>query len=165
MNWLEQYKLNYNGASDEAKELASFVKDNYKGNAYVPWATMERLIYQQDPNADFTVVAYGANDQVLHDYYIDIHTVQEQTDKDGKLAKTEVHNYSHLHFVVVTLTFLGKTFTEHYPVQDSAYAAPKVVDQNMVNKSLQRAKAKIAARASGLALRLYEAKDLQFDDK
>ena len=34
----------------------------------------------------------------------------------------------------------------------------------MINKSLQRAKAKIASRGTGLALKLYETGDLQFEE-
>lgn len=162
--WLEVYKANYNGQTPEAKELQEFLKSNYKGNSYVPWATMERLIYMQDPDANFTVMASDEDGKILHDYVIEVISTQEtKNPKDGE-AFTKVTNFAHLHFVVVGLTFLGKTFTEHYPVQDTSYGAPKVVDQNMVNKALQRAKAKIAARASGLALRLYESKDLQFED-
>jgi hypothetical protein len=54
-------------------------------------------------------------------------------------------------------------FVEDYPIQDKSYQAPKFVDSNDVNKSVQRAKAKIASRGTGLALKLYEGNDLQFD--
>jgi len=40
--WLEVFMANYNGTSKEAQELQPFLKDNYKGDVYVPWATMER---------------------------------------------------------------------------------------------------------------------------
>ena len=55
-NWLDQYKENYNGKSAEAKEIASYLKETYKGDKYVPWATMERLTYMQDPNAEFKTI-------------------------------------------------------------------------------------------------------------
>ena len=67
------------------------------------------------------------------------------------------------HFVKVKLTFLGKTFIEEYPIQDQDYSALKVYNQNAVNKALKRALAKVASRATGIGLRLYENKDLQFD--
>ena len=67
------------------------------------------------------------------------------------------------HFVKVKLTFLGKTFIEEYPIQDQDYSALKVFNQNAVNKALKRALAKVASRATGIGLRLYENKDLQFD--
>jgi hypothetical protein len=54
-------------------------------------------------------------------------------------------------------------FVEDYPIQDKSYQAPKFVDSNDVNKSIQRAKAKVASRGTGLALKLYEGNDLQFD--
>jgi hypothetical protein len=54
-------------------------------------------------------------------------------------------------------------FIEDYPIQDKSYQAPKFVDSNDVNKAVQRAKAKVASRGTGLALKLYEGNDLQFD--
>ena len=32
--WLEQYVANYNGKSAEAKEIASYLKETYKGDKY-----------------------------------------------------------------------------------------------------------------------------------
>ena len=33
--WKDQFVENYNGRSDEAKEVAEFIKENYKGNNYI----------------------------------------------------------------------------------------------------------------------------------
>ena len=52
---------------------------------------------------------------------------------------------------------------EYYPIQDNAYNAPKVIDANMFNKAVQRAKAKLISRITGLGFSLYEKGDLQFD--
>ena len=52
-SWLDVYKANYEGTSDEAKSVKEYLKENYKGNSYIPWATMERLTYMQDPDAVF----------------------------------------------------------------------------------------------------------------
>ena len=35
--WIDVYTENYYGKSELAKEIEPFVKENYKGNAYVPW--------------------------------------------------------------------------------------------------------------------------------
>ena len=161
MTWLEQFKENYEGRSTEAKSIESLIKDNYKGNKYIPWATMERLTYYQDPEATFEVIdtPYG----VLHTDDFTIRTEKESV-TDTKTVKENTFATGLVHFVVVKATFLGKTMTEHYPVQDNAYNAPKVVDQNMANKALQRAKAKIASRITGIGFALYEGTDLQFED-
>ena len=53
-NWIDIFKENYNGTSEEARALEPFLKTTYKGDVYIPWATMERLVYMQDPNARFT---------------------------------------------------------------------------------------------------------------
>ena len=83
--------------------------------------------------------------------------------KDGIVNRTSALVVSH--FVKVSCTFLGKTFVEEYPIQDQDYTAAKIYNQNLVNKALKRALAKVASRATGLGLKLYENKDLQFDEK
>lgn len=162
-NWLDQYKENYNGKSAEAKEIASYLKETYKGDKYVPWATMERLTYMQDPNAEFkTILTEGVlGDNIVHtDSFQNNNSVEN---KDGIVNKTSAMVVSH--FVKVSCTFLGKTFVEEYPIQEQDYTAAKIYNQNLVNKALKRALAKVASRATGLGLKLYENKDLQFDEK
>lgn len=159
-NWLEQFKENYNGKSAEAKEIEGFLKETYKGDKYIPWATMERLTYMQDPNAEFkTILNEEFGKGLIHtDSFINENCVEN---KDGIVNKTSAMVVSH--FVKVSCTFLGKTFVEEYPIQEQDYTAAKIYNQNLVNKALKRALAKVASRATGLGLRLYENKDLQFE--
>jgi len=164
--WKDQYLANYNGTSEEAKSLKGFIKKTYKKDVYIPWATMERLCYMQDPEATFEVFSAteesraGAEGVQKGDPVI-THYTNVYTDFKGET--TNIASISH--FVSVAVTFLGKRITEDaYPIQDKAYDAQKVIDSNMVNKSIKRALTKAAARASGLGLRLYEDGDLQFED-
>lgn len=156
-SWLTTWQENYQGKTTESKALESFLKKNYKGHSYVPWATMLRLMYMQDPEAVVEVVLNKDGD-ILHTSIYQLRMV----DNDGK-NEVERTTMSISSFVIVRATFLGKTFEEVYPVQDNAYNAPKLVDQNMINKALQRAKAKVIALATGIGFRLYEDGDLQFD--
>lgn len=158
--WLKQYKENYNGKSEEAKEIADFIKETYNGANYIPWATMERLTYMQDPNATFTKVRNEEGGLVHTDKFINENSVE---DKNGVVSKTSASVMSH--FVRVSCVFMGKEFIEEYPIQEQDYSAAKIYNQNLVNKALQRALAKVASRATGLGLKLYESKDLQFDEK
>lgn len=156
--WKEQFIENYNGKSVEAREVAEFVKENYKGNSYIPWATMERLTYMQDEDAKFETLETENGEIVFTD----------KLDNNNKVvAKGEVVSETNAtmmsHFVKVKLTFLGKEFIEEYPIQDQDYTALKVYNQIAVNRALKRALAKVASRATGIGLRLYETKDLQFD--
>lgn len=147
-DWLAMFEANYNGETPQAKELEQYIKKNYNGSTYIPWATMERMVYQQDPEAEFIIQGIETAENVLRT-------------NDGE-KETEVDFF--VHMVSITLTFLGKVFQELYPVQDNKYNAPKIIDANLVNKAIQRAKAKIASRATGLGLKLYEGHDLQFED-
>lgn len=158
--WLKQYKENYEGKSEEAKSVADYLKENYKGNSYIPWATMERLTYMQDPNAIFTKIRNEKGGLVHTDSFINENCTEN---KDGIVNRTSAVVVSH--FVKVSVLFLGKEFIEEYPIQEQDYTPAKIYNQNLVNKALQRALAKVASRATGIGLKLYENKDLQFDDK
>ena len=156
--WKDQFVENYNGRSDEAKEVAEFIKENYKGNNYIPWATMERLTYMQDPEAKFETLETENGSMVFSDTLLNENKVVQKGEVVSETVATMMS-----HFVKVKLTFLGKEFVEEYPIQDQDYSALKVFNQNAVNKALKRALAKVASRATGIGLRLYENKDLQFD--
>ena len=160
--WLKQYKENYNGKSEEAKEIANFLKETYNWESYIPWATMERVTYMQDPNAEFKTILdeeFTGSKLVHTDYFVNENSTEN---KDGIVNKTSAMVVSH--FVKVSCTFMGKTFIEEYPIQEQDYSAAKIYNQNLVNKALKRALAKVASRATGLGLKLYENKDLQFDE-
>lgn len=169
--WLSVWQDNYTGKSEAAKDLENSVKKNYKGHMYIPWATMQKWFYTQDPNATIEIITNATGGHVHTDTAgvfsrVDTKVVKG---KDGttNLAeeKSEVVNRdAHSHFVKLTATFLGKTMVEVYPIQDNAYNAPNYHDSNMVNKALQRAKAKLISAITGIAYRLYEDGDLQFED-
>jgi hypothetical protein len=159
--WLLQFLDNYHGISPEAKALEKELQKNYKGNSYIGWATMERLTYQQDPFATFEVVI-SPNGTPLFSDNISIASFSRKEGKDT-VDTVNSENARVVNFVRVKLTFLDKVFIEDYPIQDKSYQAPKFVDSNDVNKAVQRAKAKVASRGTGLALKLYEGNDLQFD--
>lgn len=156
--WKEVFKENYDGKSEEAKALEPFLKNTYKGDVYIPWAVMERLVYMCDENAKFTNIC-NPNGGLVHSDMLINHQINTQ--KGEVISETEAPMFSH--FVKVALEFMGKVFIEDYPIQDQDYAAAKIFNQNLVNRALQRAKAKVGARATGLGLRLYEGMDLQFD--
>ena len=157
--WKEVFLENYSGKSEIAKEVEPFIKENYKGNAYIPWATMERLTYMCDEDAVFENIK---NEQggLVHTDKVEMH--QQNIQKGEVVSETTSQMFSHM--VKVKLIFMGKEFIEEFPIQDQDYTAARVYNQNLVNKALQRAKAKVAARATGIGLKLYEGKDLQFDE-
>ena len=158
-SWKEVFTENYLGKSDLAKEVEPFLKDNYKGNAYIPWATMERLTYMCDEDAVFENIK-NANGGLVHTDVMEMH--QQNIQKGEVVSETTSQMFSHM--VKVKLVFMGKEFIEEYPIQEQDYSAAKVFNQNLVNRALQRAKAKVASRATGIGYKLYEGKDLQFDE-
>ena len=158
-NWKDVFLENYNGKSEVAKEVEPFMKENYKGNAYIPWATMERLTYMCDDDAYFENIK-NEKGGLVHTDVVEMH--QQNIQKGEVVSDTTSQMFSHM--VKVRLIFMGKEFIEEYPIQDQDYSAAKVFNQNLVNRALQRAKAKVASRATGIGFKLYEGKDLQFDE-
>lgn len=157
--WKDVFLDNYNGKSDVAKEVEPFIKENYKGNSYIPWATMERLTYMCDEDAYFETIKNENGGLVHTDKLMNY---QKNVQKGETISETEAAMFSH--FVKVKLVFMGKEFIEDFPIQDQDYTPARIYNQNLVNKALQRAKAKVASRATGIGLKLYEGKDLQFDE-
>lgn len=158
--WKEVFKANYNGTSEEALELKPFLKETYKNDVYIPWAVMERLVYMMDEDAEFVIVPNDRGGIVHTDC---MYQEQKNVQKGEVVSETSAPMFAH--FVVIKLKFMGKMFIEHYPIQDQDYSAAKVYNQNLVNRAIQRGKTKVASRATGLGLRLYEGFDLQFDTK
>ena len=158
-NWRDVFLENYDGLSDVAKEVEPFIKENYKGNAYIPWATMERLTYMLDEDAIFENIK-NKDGGLVHTDVVEIY--QQNIQKGEVVSETKSQMFSHM--VKVRLIFMNKEFIEEYPIQDQDYSAARVFNQNLVNRALQRAKAKVASRATGIGYKLYEGKDLQFDE-
>lgn len=164
--WNEIWQDNYNGLSDIAKEIAKFQKSTYKKDTYIPWAVMLRGLYTLDPLATVEKIMNDSGGYVFTDRIL-ITTRQLDSNQSGdkndvKLKETETYAYSHM--VKVKVHFMGIEFEEVYPIQDNDYTPSKVYDQNKVNKALQRAMTRCISIATGLAYRLYENGDLDFED-
>lgn len=171
--WLKQFNDNYNGVSEQGKELEKHI-EKIKNASYIPWAVMERMIYQQDPSASFEKIYNKYGGLVFTDSAV---ILTEQPAKNAKgefildtdgMIQTEQYRVTYCsHTIRIRATFFGKTIIEDYPIQDvvkgQGYVATKFIDSSMVNKAVQRAKAKVASIISGLALKLYEGTDLQFE--
>lgn len=158
MNWLEQYLKNYRGESDEAKECEKFLKQNYKGDSYLPWAFMVRCLYTQDPKASYNVI-YTEDNNMIHLNSYNIETKNKNNDVDISTVAQVLCPQ-----IKMRVTFLDHTFEDTYPIQDKSYGAPKAVDQNMLNKAKQRCLARLISMATGIGWKLYEGSDLQFED-
>lgn len=158
MEWIEQYLKNYRGESDEAKECEQFLKENYKGDAYLPWAFMLRCLFTQDPDAKYEPIYTEDNSMIhLNSYTLETINKNENTDIATKAPVVCPQ-------VRMKITFLGHEFEDSYPIQDQSYKAPKAVDQNMLNKAKQRCLARLISMATGIGWKLYEGKDLQFEE-
>ena len=159
-SWIEAYTANIQGVSQEAKGLEAVLKKNFKGNVYMPWATMERLMLQQDPNA----VVDGIENPIYGlPVWMAAYPVATYQNAKGEIVetKTEVRSY----FVKLKGVFFGKEMFEVYPIQNNDYTPALQLDANSINKALQRGKARLIARLTGLAISLYESGDLQFEEE
>lgn len=156
--WNSVWEANYNNKTDAAIDIDKLMKSNYKGHKYVPWAVMQKWFYLQDPYGSLKVIE-NVNGGLVH---TDTAVIEEV--KSDKGNETTLKRYAHSHFVKVEANFLGKVMIETYPIQDNSYGAPNYIDSNMVNKAIQRAKARLISMITGLGYQLYETGDLQFEE-
>ena len=147
LEWKTQWEANYNAETDIAKECVQYQKETYKGDPYLPWAFMERAFYLQDPNASLTLLGIEYNTY-------EIHTKNDNAEMISTIISPMVR---------LEGTFLGKTMWELYPVQDNDYSAPRAINQNMINRAIQRAKTRLISKLTGIGWRIYEKGDLQFE--
>lgn len=147
--WLEQWNANYNAETDIARECLKYQKETYKGDPYLPWAFMERAFYSQDPEGelDFKGINY---------YPYEIRTQQGENITISTIVSP---------MVVMSGEFLGKEMTEVYPIQDNDYSAPRAINQNMINRAIQRCKVRLISKLTGIGWKIYEIGDLQFESK
>lgn len=150
--WIEIWTENYLGQSELSKGIT--VKNNYKGNNYIGWAVMERCLSMLDPDSEI-ILEQTENGNYVHT----TRDVLRNRKPDGTVTETELI----AHFVKVSVIFMGKKFFELFPIQDNSYAAVRSYDQNDINKAIQRAKAKVISRATGIGWALYESGDLQYE--
>lgn len=151
-SWIETWTENYKGESEISRTIT--MKLTYKNNSYIGWAVMERVLLQLDPDSKITLVR---NEQGGF-----VHTekqVLRNPQQGGTYLEVEIIS----HFVQIAVSFMGKEFEENFPIQDNAYNAVRAFDQNLVNKAIQRAKAKVISRATGIGWALYETGDLQYE--
>lgn len=156
--WNSVWEANYNNKTDAAVDIDKLMKSNYKGHKYVPWAVMQKWFYLQDPYGSIKVIE-NVNGGLVH---TDTAVIEEF--KSDKGNETTLKRFAHSHFVKIEANFLGKVMIETYPIQDNSYGAPNYIDSNMVNKAIQRAKARLISMITGLGYQLYETGDLQFED-
>lgn len=145
--WKAQWEANYNAETDAGKECVLYQKETYKGDPYLPWAFMEKAFYLQDPNASLTLLGIEYNTY-------EIHTKNDSAETISTIISPMVR---------LEGTFLGKTMWELYPVQDNDYTAPRAINQNMINRAIQRAKTRLISKLTGIGWRIYEKGDLQFE--
>lgn len=141
-DWKDLFESNYQckgicaGLDKEVKKKSNI--------SYIGWALAERLFEQQDGVLEVM-----------------------KNDKGGRVFTEEFMNESgifYAYFVEVKAKWMGREYTEYYPMQDYMNKPLKVFTQNDVNKNIQRAKAKAIAIVSGIGYALYEKGDLQFED-
>lgn len=146
--WKNQWLANYKCETEEAKECLQYQKETYKGDPYLPWAFMERVFYMQDPNAEVEFLGIVDSSYTLE-------TKANGNESISTIVSPMVH---------LKGTFLGKTLWEMFPVLDNDYSAPRAINQNMINRAIQRGKTRLISKLTGIGWRIYEKGDLQFEE-
>lgn len=160
-NWKELWNKNYNCETEETQGLSEYVKGlNFgakKGANYLPWGTAVRIFEQQ-----------GGTLEIVYTNGNLVEQLKIEKGCNYAVSNSEVtaqYQYCYSFFVNVKATWNGREYVEKYPIQDSSGKALQFIDQNDINKSIQRAKVKAIAVISGIGYKLYENMDLQFEQE
>jgi hypothetical protein len=150
------WNQNYHGEGSCA-ELETYLKKldygSRTGVFYLPWAVVERIFKEQGG----TIELLSKNGTTVE---VDRVMKRYEINEDGTLTE----QYAQAFFINVRVEWLGLSYVERYPLQDSSGRALLNWTQNDLNKAFQRAKVKAIANISGIGYKLFETGDLQFDD-
>jgi hypothetical protein len=153
--WKEKWLSNYRGEGDCA-ELEKRTKDldygNRKGVTFLPWAIVDRIFAMQ--GGEYELLKQDGS-------VVEVDTVleNEEIDSNGQVSQTFIKSY----FINIRAKWLGRVYTERYPLQDGAGNPLRFWSQNELNRAYQRGKTKAIAIISGIGYKLFEDGDLQFD--
>ena len=151
--WIEQFQANYANETKEAKMVManlSTLEGKKFSTVYAKWGLMELAMNLQDP--DSTIVVKTFKDPTTGQESL-VRTIKQEARTLVEGQETFTTNFTHM--IELEATFLGKKLVEHYPILDTTHAAVKFLSSNDINTSIQRGKARLIARITGIAFELY----------
>lgn len=154
LKWLEQFKANYANETKEAQMVMgnlSTLGGKTFSTVYAKWGLMELAMTLQDPNSSIVVKTFTSPDNPSVASLV--RTIKQDMRTVDKGVETFTTNYTHM--IELEATFLGKTMVEHYPVINTSHEHINILKSNDINTAIQRGKARLIARITGIAFELY----------
>lgn len=162
------YLDNYYGVTPVAKWVEGFVKTGVHDGEFIPWTVMDMAIKLLDWNSKVEFIENDAGGYVFRDTVI---TKTNQTDIDGIDTDTgaeiirgkQTENTSYSFYIKVKVTYLGETTEHQYAVLSTAHAPVQFINSQMVNKAMQRGKARAISLVTGIGLALWTREEIEME--
>lgn len=168
----EQWLANYKNETDVSQWAMGFIKETYSGRGeYLAWSVMVSALKMLDSLAKVTVLENDEDGGFVFTQKIkkptrnyQQTTTREVDSKDGEVIKetltnVDVETEAQIHFVKVRIDYKGMTHIEEYPILDNSHNPTDNLNSAIVNKNIQRAKARGIATVTGVGFSLWTQED------
>lgn len=151
---------NYYGESDVSQWAESFVDQGVHDGEFIPWTVMTTALRLLDWKSKVEVIENEDGGYVFRDT---VHTKTSQETVEGIsatsgkeiLTSTKVQNTTYSFYIKVKITYLGEVTEHMYAIMDTAHRPVNYINTQLVNKAIQRAKARSISLVTGIGLTLW----------
>ena len=156
----ELFLSNYYGETSAAKWAEGFINKGAHKGEFIPWTVMATAMKLLDWNSKVEVIENDTGGYVFRDtvdmqtHFKDSSVLDENTGEVGA-KETTTSQLKYAFYVKVKLTYFGEESTHEYAVLDTAHRPVNYIDSQMVNKAIQRNKARAISLITGIGLTLW----------
>lgn len=157
---------NYYGETDVSKWAESFVNEGVHDGEFIPWTVMTTALKLLDWKSKIEVLENDDGGYVFRDTVM---TQTSQREVEGVSANsgteivrsTETDNTTYSFYVKIRITYLDDVTDHMYAIMDTAHRPVQYINSQLVNKAIQRAKARSISLVTGIGLTLWTREAVQ----
>lgn len=166
----EMFVANYYGETEVAKWALGFVKGGVHDGEFIPWTVMNMALKLLDWKSTIELVENDEGGYIFRDTVF-METSQkkiEGVDDKGNdiIRSTDTSNNTSAFYVKVRIVYFGEETIHEYAVLDTGHQPVQYLNSQLVNKAIQRNKARAISLVTGIGLPLWtrEAIEQESDD-
>lgn len=155
----ELFLANYYGETEIAKWALSFVNTGAHDGQFIPWTIMTTALKLLDWKSTIELVTNEDGGYVFRDQSF-VETTQVKVDgvNDQGVAierSTVTKNTTQAFYVKLRIVYFGEESIHEYAVLNTGHQPVQYLDSQLVNKAIQRNKARAISLVTGIGLSLW----------
>lgn len=170
---LEEWEAHYNNETEESQWATQFIKKTFSGRGdYIAWSVMVAVLKKLDYFATVETMLNEEGGFVFTQKIgkptknSKVETNTEIDQNDGEVTKTtsfeqDIYTEAQIHFVKVKIVYKGMVHIEEYPILDNNHQPTDNLNSALVNKNIQRAKARGISTVTGVGFSLWTQEDTE----